>query len=404
MAILIAALMIGLSLSSPTDYQAKSMVLGPWSAPAQVSTTSEVSLIDSSQEVLYAYRWGEMIYSPDNGATWSSAIEGYGTYEAEGYVLYRANFSDVYPYLDVFFSKSYDNGATWTGYSHVMTHDGGSDGAYRICKFGSIFVFYAYVNAGGEGWINYSRSTDEGVTWTPQACVDTYVHVEDPVGADIVLCGGKLFLAYYHYEVDPIEFNDVVVIESDDMGATWTNRQVVGSGYLPLIKEDSGKIYVTYWNYVTETHLMFTMSVDLGTTWTTPIEIANVSGYTDASNFHSLAVHGSQIFAAYLDYDPGGAREYTVHINYSDDGGNSWNDMGDVDGLDTNSKIPSLLISNGKLHFMFVDAGQVIGTNVSMMYRWLFLDSFIPEFSTVLMPIVASAAILITLFGKRRCR
>lgn len=385
-AIVLVALMVGVGLAAPRDNYARSAALGLWSAPVQVSATA-VGLTDSCQQTLYAGFRSGMIMSPDEGATWRSPVIFNGTFDVDNYVLYRVNYTDEPMSSGVFFSKSSDNGTTWMDEVYVME----ADGPYRIFKFDSVLVFYTYVHPGlSIGHIDYTRSTDGGATWSDPAYLDDYVHVEDPVPADVVYCQGKLFLAYYHYDTDPIPFSDVVVIESDDMGTTWTNRQVVGDGYLPLVKEDSGNLYVTYWS---DNGLMFTMSNDVGSSWTTPMEIGAIQGYTDASNFHALAVSGSQLFAAYIDYNATGDPVYVMHMNYSADGGSSWIDLGDVTGLDTNARRPSLMVSGGKLHFMFVDGPTY--------YRWLFLDSTIPEFGLVVIPILGTVA-LVALFSRRR--
>lgn len=392
-AVVAVALIVGIGLSAPVEYRVGSEALGTWSAPVHVSTEG-LSLVDSCEQALYADgQYYGMIVSPDEGATWGSPALFYGTLDVDNFVLYRVNFSEEPMSMDMFFSRSLDNGTGWIEYSYVMTPDGGSDGAYRVIKVGPVVLFYAYINAGGEGWINYSRSVDGGLTWSDQAYIDDKVHVEDPEPADIVSCGGKLFLAYYHYDTIPIDFTNVVVKESDDLGATWTNRQVVGDGFLPVLKEDSGNLYITYWS---NDGLMFTMSDDVGVSWTTPLLIGAIQGYTDASNFHALAVSGSQIFAAYMDYDFGGTPEYILHINYSDDGGSSWTDLGEVTGSGTSAYGPSLLISNGKLHFMYIDVDSVYPT----CYRWLLLDEPIPEFGIAFAPILATMA-LIVLISRR---
>jgi hypothetical protein len=386
------AVLLGIALSAPVDNMAGSTALGKWSTPVQVST-DEVFLIESCDQTLYAAGWNGLIVSPDEGANWGGSTAFEGTIDIDDYVLYRANFSTE-SYLDAYFSKSTDNGSGWSQYSHIMTYDGGSDGAYRIFKFDSVIIFYTYVEAGSSyGRINYSRSTDGGATWSPQDYIESYVHVEDPRAADIVLCGGKLFIAYYTYDAT----TDVVVKESDDMGATWTNRQIIGDGFLPVIREDSGNLYVTYWG---NDGLMITMSGDLGVTWSTPLLIGPIQGYTDPSNFHSLAISGPEMFAAYIDYDVGGDPKYILHINYSDDFGNSWTDRGAVDGLGTNAILPSLLIADGKLHFMFIDGGPSGNWGGPTYYRWLNLGSPIPEFGIAFVPILTIVALIVLL--KRR--
>jgi hypothetical protein len=395
----VVVMFVGIAASAPAEDRAGISLLGAWSAPGE-AVADWAFLRDSWQEMVYADNRTNLFVSPDDGASWNSPTDLRGTFDVDGYVLYRANFSEEFPDLDAFFSRSFDNGTSWTSPTYIMTYDGGCDGAYRIFKLGPVLIFYIYVHAGGEGWINYSMSIDGGASWSPQAYIDDYVHTEDPIAADIVYCQGKLFLAYDHYETDPIEFYDVVVIESDDMGVTWTNRQVVGDGWGPMIKEDSGNLYVTYRSYTTHDRLMFTMSSDAGVTWTTPMEIGPFEWATDASNYHSLAVSGSQIFAGYMDCTPAYDR-YTLHINYSADGGATWNDMGEVTGLGANACYPSLLISNGKLHLMFFDVGDPIGSSGMTYHRWLWLDEPIPEFGIMFVPILATMALVVLKSRKR---
>jgi len=388
---------------------------GLWSDPAAISSNLNLAQTSDGGRV-YSYRPfedGTMVFSLDAGDTWSVEEAHSGWVCATDGVLYRVNMSDEeYSAGAVLFSTSNDNGETWSDTVEVFVLDSINDGAFGVFMIQNILVVYSYDGAGGsDGSIIVSKSLDGGVTWSVPSTVDSQVHVEDPNPADIIYFEGKLYLAYFTYETDPEVVYDIVIVESDDMGDTWGNRQVVANdGGFPLIKSDGDAIYITYWAIGggTDTPLLrFIKSTD-GTTWSTPVDVGVVDDFTDPLVIHALAVSSGQLFVAYSDYNAS-EEEFRVRINYSADGGETWADMGDVTGSTSNTIAPTLSIDGTKLHFTWVDMGtDTWPVDVITCYRNLEIGAeTIPEFGSMVVPTIVLLAVVLTVSrfkGKGRRR
>jgi len=372
--------------------------LGVWSAPVQISST-ELDRGDIDGSAVYAYGWSDMAVSDDDGTTWDPEMPFRGYMDASDGTLYRVDASDVPTPGTLVFMKSIDDGTTWTSPVAIM-HADASDIGWGIAKFDSTIIAYTFEYAGlSDGLIKSSKSIDDGATWSIPVIVDPNVHCEDPLAPPMVYANGKVYLTYYNYSDDYPAFSDIVVIESPDLGTTWEDRSVVGSGYSPMIAADSGTIYVTFWG---DSGLHLTKSVD-GNTWSTPAQVGSLIKGTDAQVLHSVCAAGGAVFVAYITYDdPGGIDEYWVHVNYSGDGGATWEDMGDVTGGNGDEMIPNVMFDGVKLHLTWIDSQGSGGWGT--FYRSLTFDEPIPEFGGILVPVLGIGLIVMTVATLSRRR
>ena len=325
---------------------------GGWSEPVNVSDS--VWRISSCGDTVVAHGVDTCVVSVDGGDTWGEELLVEGMLEAGDGVIYRANITGYPDYGDtVYFSKSTDDGQTWSSLVGVLTLEEWNDWAYGVYMLGSTLVMYSYDSAGtDEGRIVASRSTDEGATWSAQSVVDPYVHVEDPIPADMVLWDGKIYLAYWNYSYESPEFDHVVLIESADMGLTWTNRQVVAEGVLPNLAANGDSLFITYFGLDGTDGLgvYFTESTD-GATWSEPVLVGPVEDLDDSVLIHSLAAVGDDILVGYTDLVSSGEDySFVAHANHSVDGGATWADMGDVAGAGTEAGFIGMDASNGRVH------------------------------------------------------
>lgn len=325
---------------------------GGWSEPVNVSDS--VWRISSYGDTVVAHGVDTCVVSVDGGDTWGEELLVEGMLEAGDGVIYRANITGYPDYGDtVYFSKSTDDGQTWSSPVGVLTLEEWNDWAYGVYMLGSTLVMYSYDSAGtDEGRIVASRSTDEGATWSAQSVVDPYVHVEDPIPADMVLWDGKMYLAYWNYSYESPEFDHVVLTESADMGLTWTNRQVVAEGVLPNLAANGDSLFITYFGLDGTDGLgvYFTESAD-GATWSEPVLVGPVEDVDDFVLIHSLATVGDDIFVGYTDLvSSGDDYSFVAHANHSADGGATWTDMGDVAGAGAEAGFIWMDASNGRVH------------------------------------------------------
>jgi len=378
-----ALLLAGLLASSAIAMGARGQPpLGVWSDPVQISS-EPLFLGDLDGGSVYAYGRYNLTVSNDGGATWNPELHFNGYLDANDGTLYRLDVYDVPVPSTMVFMKSIDDGATWSSPVPIM-QEHASDMGRGISKFDSTIIVYAFEYAGlSDGFIKSSKSNDEGVTWSPPVIVDPNVHCEDPLAPPMVYADGKIYLTYYNYSDD---FSDIVVIESPDLGTTWEERSVVGSGYSPMIAADGGTIYVTYWG---DLGLYLVKSSD-GDSWTSPVLVGDLISATDAQVRHSICASGGVVIVAYTTYDnPGGVNEYWVRLNYSGDGGTTWQDMGNVTGGIGYERYPNVMFDGSRIHLTWM--GTPSG---STFYRSFTLDTPVPEFGTVLLPIVGVALLI----------
>ncbi len=378
---------------------------GAWSAPLEISSEEHLFIVSDGDGV-YSY-WNTMSVSLDGGATWPDEVAHSGMIDASEGVLYRVNMSDEEYYTGtVLFSHSEDDGATWSATVEVFPLDSHNDGAFGIFMIQDVLFVYSYDGAGwSDGSIIVSKSSDRGETWSVPETIDAHVHVEDPIPADIVYSGGILYLVYYNYSTFPSVY-EVVIVESADMGETWGDRQVISSeGMLPLIKADADTLYVTYWGFEdgAEAPVLKLVKSNDADSWSEPVDVGIVEDYTDSSNLHALAVSSGEVFVAYGDY-ASSTEEYTVRVNYSADGGDTWADMGDLTGTASNTIAPALSIEGAKLHFTWIDLGTGGWSDEgTTYYRSLsLLEEPIPEFSSIVLPSVVLTTVLVMVVALRK--
>ena len=382
---------------------ARSLALIPGSWSATIGITNNGVIVSASwDQTLYAIGWDSMVVSPDAGTTWNAGLPVAGAVVVEDYVMYRANITSYEAVI--WFSASSDNGSTWTDPVQALQLAGWNDGAYGIAKFGSLLIVYSYENAGlSIGSLACARSEDLGATWGPRIVIDPEVHVEDPRAADMVMFNGDLYFAYYNYTDVPRLVYDLVVIQSADLGLTWSGRTIVGEGFMPLLKSDGTALYITYLDTSNPSRIDigFTKSPD-GASWTAPDSIAQMTEFTDQSNVHALAVAEGSVFVAYVDYDSSGPT-FLVKVLGSYDGGASWHDLGNVAGGTGDEMYPGLLIAQSKLHLTWVDGDGGGGYSGGTYYRNLeLLPDVIPEFSSLPVIVASVGLVFIGLFMRKK--
>ncbi len=388
----------GLLVASPFAPASAQPALGSWSTPVQISSTT-LDAGELWQDTVYEYGWANLAISDDNGASWNPEIPFVGAIDVVDYVLHRVNGSSS---GDLLYSRSTDNGTTWTDPVFVMANTG-HDGFYDIEAIEDVLIVFGWT------WgyaIAVSRSVDGGMTWSPRELVDPAVYMTDPEQNDIVYFNGKVYIAYSNETgLPPPSDLRVVLMESSDLGQTWGDRREVCDGRDPQIRSDGGTLYMTYWSDVgLYSVLCFTKSLD-GDAWEPATVVARPVMYTDPSGHHTLAVLGGRIFVGYMLYEQIGLDNYYwTHINYSGDDGSTWEDLGDVTGGDGGEMYPNLMVTPTTLHLTWVDNMGSGGWGGVTFYRSLTFDEPIPEFGAMLVPIVGIASIIVaaSVLSRRR--
>ncbi|MCK4756879.1 MAG: exo-alpha-sialidase, partial [Thermoplasmata archaeon] len=314
---------------------------GEWSDPTYISRDGFLWADTYGNDVMGYSPWDNAVFSSDLGDSWGQPYDFDGRVDLQDGVIYRTNMSGK----ALLFTKSTDNGGTWSSPVTIFQLDGNNDGAYGIFMYESTLFAYSH-----DQWIDYSikvsKSLDFGLTWSAPIIVDSGLLTIDPLANDIVYANGKLYMSYFDMTgAATISDCKVVVIESSDMGDTWNNRQVIDTGgFYPVIKADNNSLYVSYITALESLEYLeieFTKSHN-GIDWSDPVKVGYIEDSTDLVIFHSLAVDSGRVFVGYTDYHDLTDDKYYVRIKQSMDGGDTWQDMGDVTGLDTNAMYPCL--------------------------------------------------------------
>ncbi len=299
----------------------------------------------------------ELIISPDNGATWSTAkplcaCQGKGQFDPIIEVV--PNTGDVYALFmiefNVWFTKSIDHGQTWSPavptYGNVAWNDKpviamSNDGKDVYVSFNG--------PTGGDPWV--AQSHDFGATWTQTKVIDTkrYFYA---FGADVAN-DGTVYLSEsgVTYTASgkggdvqgPIEHH---VLVSRDTGRTWQDHLVatvqpgipclaagcttdfyVGHTALTVDKAANGGDAVVLYDGATTDGGLQTIyarhSSNHGDTWSTAVPIS-ASG--ESSTAPAITSTGSGDVRAWYYQTSGGGNvdAWNVWYRRSTNGGGSW--------------------------------------------------------------------------------
>jgi len=235
---------------------------------------------------------------------------------------------------DIFVARSTDDGASWTAPVALNTNagsDSGSDQRVQVTTDGAgnwVAVWHSYDNLGGtigtDADIFVSRSTDNGVSWTAPAVLNTNAGSDSgddklpQVTTDSV---GNWVTVWYSYEnlggtvgTD----SDIFVARSTDNGASWTvpatlNTNAGGdSGYdaPPQVTTDGKGNWLAVWfsnenlggSIGTDSDIFIARSTDDGASWTAPVALNTNAGSDSGSDSSpQLTTDGSGNWVAVWD-------------------------------------------------------------------------------------------------------
>ncbi|MBI4559075.1 MAG: carboxypeptidase regulatory-like domain-containing protein [Candidatus Hydrogenedentes bacterium] len=214
-------------------------------------------------------------------------------------------FSDA----DIRFSRSRDNGATWSEWQFLNRNaatDAGHDYQPQIAtdRAGNwIVVWYSEDSLGGtvgtDSDIFFSRSTDNGANWSPPAALNSFAPTDSANDAFVHLVTDEngTWVAVWHSDFFSPGEADIFFSRSTDNGATWSAAAVLntnapagdaGSDFSPRLATDKKGNWVTIWaswenlggNIGTDYDIFCSLSTDNAVAWSFPV-VVNNSATTD---------------------------------------------------------------------------------------------------------------------------
>lgn len=206
-------------------------------------------------------------------------------YKGKLYAVYNSTSEMSY---NIYFTKSFDMGTTWTTAVNVTNID---PGLYALTEYANLWVdgntddiYIRYDHDAGTGYEScyVTRSTDEGATWAApvlvsDAPIGTVFQSQGTIVIDDSVSPSRLYVSYYD-ETDAYDLDIKVATTTTDNFSTWTTRQVDDGGVVGALQPSlfvnpvDHSINVAWcdaYYYGGSGAVMFDKSTDNGLTWGT---------------------------------------------------------------------------------------------------------------------------------------
>ncbi|MDE6652384.1 MAG: glycoside hydrolase [Paramuribaculum sp.] len=246
--------------------------------------------------------------------------------------------------IDVVSRRSTDGGKTWEEYVVVAAHDevGGCGDAALVVdeKSGDILAIFSH----GMGlWqeepahISYSRSKDNGKTWSKMVDINPQILTTDPNGKQPIKCisafatsgratqlaNGRIMFPLVVREKDNPLFK-VYAVYTDDAGKTWKvskNPATTNGDESKVVQLADGTVIMSIRNR-TGSLRKFSYSHDNGETWSEPVPIEGLPDPRCNGDIIRYNRDGHDLLLQSLPGDPKGRNNVAIYV--SKDGGKTW--------------------------------------------------------------------------------
>ena len=300
------ALLSGLSIDlNPTGAFAKwaphPAFTGAFSFPGALNTNSASDI---------AFDGGPRIVT-DGAGLWLAAWESRNDIED------LAGVFSAGPDSDIFFARSTDAGATWTGPEWLNTNasfdaEDSNDGEVDLATDGAgnwVAVWESDENlneaAGTDRDILVARSSDNGQTWEPPQLLNTNGNTDTGFDANPTVASDGAGHWIVAWESDENlggtagTDSDIFVARSSDNGANWTSPELLnsngntdggGDGAVRIVSDQAGSWVAAWYSEEnldgtagTDLDIFVARSTDNGLSWTAPA-LLNLDGSSDTAH------------------------------------------------------------------------------------------------------------------------
>ena len=269
-----------------------------------------------------------------------------------------------WPHSDIRFCRSTDNGMTWCQAVTINQLGAFCRPEIAVDSEGNLNVvwwdtpdLYSY---NGEIW--FSRSTDNGSTWSPAVLIST--NSESSFNPAIAIdIEGNINVVWQGHLKD----NDGICFSrSTDYGATWSPAEIVSSGLRdrgPEIAVDNeGNIIVVWYDH--NPMVLFSRSIDYGMTWSQPIAIPGRGFRGRPSVAVDEAGNINVVWEYYSSINP---MNYTICFSRSIDGGVTWSKWLEISKSSEFAGFPKIAVdSAGNINVVW--AGSATENGLSSIF------------------------------------
>ncbi|MCX6162061.1 MAG: exo-alpha-sialidase [Ignavibacteriae bacterium] len=263
---------------------------------------------------------------------------------------------------DIFYKRSTDKGVTWGAAVNLSNSDSCRYNP-AIAVSGSYIHVVWYDRRDGNSEEYYRRSTDGGITWDPVTRL-----TNKPAGSahcSIAASGLNVHIVWYDYRVGLYGFAEIYYKRSVDGGTTWSEdlrlSNTAGQSWMPAVAVSGSVVHVAWYDSTAGNwEIYYKRSLDGGLNWGADTRLTNNSAI---SNYPTLAVSGSTVHLAWVDYRNGTGN---IYYKRSANGGTSWGSDTRLTKSNYANYHPSLAVNGSVLHLVFY---RLVPSRYDLMYN-----------------------------------
>ena len=321
------------------------------------------------------------IYSEDEGNSWSDVItydSDYSIYahdlEVESEELYLAlsiyaqNDDGEYDYK-IYFSKSDDDGATWTTPVEVSDSDTAKGNMYPRMDVDGSNVYISWLDgypSTTDSSVYHASSSNGGTSF---GAVSQLSGTSNTGEVDVSCVGSNVVVAW----TEAGTTDDAYIVKarsSSNGGSTFSTESTVSSAddtdvfEIDSTNDGSNNFYISWTRFDSSDNynIAVARSSNSGGTWNPAVEIDGM-GDSDLRGLAYIDADSSKIVAVWTDTSAGdgASSDPDIHYSYSTNDGSSWSSLEEIGSdkyYEADSFATALAYSNNYLYTIYWDGGD----------------------------------------------
>jgi hypothetical protein len=258
---------------------------------------------------------------------------------------------------EIYYKRSTDQGTTWSQDSRITNDPAYSDGP-SISSSDSIVHLVWYDMRMGFLMIYYKRSTDWGVTWSQDTCLSS--GTVSSYYPSLSSSDSTVHVVWEDWR-DANGNSEIYYKRSTDWGVTWSpdTRLTQDSvrSEMPSIAISGSDVHVAWFDELgSNTEIYYKRSTDGGTTWSSDVRMTCDSAW---SMYPSIASEGTQVHLAWADTREQLMGGFNIYYKSSTDRGITWSEDTSLTNHQYVALYPSIATSGSNVHVAWEDGRDV---------------------------------------------